>query len=70
LIKKWFLLSSTVLSITTRKLETSSQSGEDVKEAMIESSENNNGGATRYFVNIGSRDNFDWMSLKDYLKKH
>jgi len=27
------------------------------------------GGATRYFVNIGSRDNFDWMSLKDYLKE-
>ena len=31
--------------------------------------ENNNGGAVRYFVNIGSRDNFDWMSLKDYLKE-
>jgi ATP-dependent RNA helicase DeaD len=31
--------------------------------------ENNNDGATRYFVNIGSRDNFDWMSLKDYLKE-
>ena len=31
--------------------------------------ENNNSGATRYFVNIGSRDNFDWMSLKDYLKE-
>ena len=30
--------------------------------------ENNNNGAVRYFVNIGSRDNFDWMSLKDYLK--
>ena len=30
---------------------------------------NNSGGATRYFVNIGSRDNFDWMSLKDYLKE-
>ena len=28
-----------------------------------------NNGATRYFVNIGSRDNFDWMSLKDYLKE-
>jgi ATP-dependent RNA helicase DeaD len=27
------------------------------------------GGPTRYFVNIGSRDNFDWMSLKDYLKE-
>ena len=22
----------------------------------------------RYFVNIGSRDNFDWMSLKDFLR--
>jgi ATP-dependent RNA helicase DeaD len=31
--------------------------------------EKNNNGATRYFVNIGSRDNFDWMSLKDYLKE-
>jgi ATP-dependent RNA helicase DeaD len=30
---------------------------------------NSSGGATRYFVNIGSRDNFDWMSLKDYLKE-
>jgi ATP-dependent RNA helicase DeaD len=30
---------------------------------------NNSGGATRYFVNIGSRDNFDWMQLKDYLKE-
>ncbi|MFM9826859.1 DEAD/DEAH box helicase [Flavobacterium sp.] len=30
---------------------------------------NNNNGATRYFVNIGSRDNFDWMQLKDYLKE-
>ena len=29
----------------------------------------NNNGATRYFVNIGSRDNFDWMTLKDYLKE-
>ena len=28
-----------------------------------------NGNAVRYFVNIGSRDNFDWMSLKDFLKE-
>nr|WP_294936471.1 DEAD/DEAH box helicase [uncultured Flavobacterium sp.] len=27
------------------------------------------GDAVRYFINIGSRDNFDWMSLKDYLKE-
>ena len=31
--------------------------------------ENSSGGAVRYFVNIGSRDNFDWMTLKDYLKE-
>lgn len=30
---------------------------------------NAGGGATRYFVNIGSRDNFDWMTLKDFLKE-
>jgi len=33
------------------------------------SRESNANGATRYFVNIGSRDNFDWMTLKDYLKE-
>ena len=26
-------------------------------------------GAVRYFINIGSRDNFDWMKLKDFLKE-
>ncbi len=33
-----------------------------------EFSGDNNGGAVRYFVNIGARDNFDWMTLKDYLR--
>ena len=26
-------------------------------------------GKTRYFINLGERDDFDWMSLKDVLKK-
>lgn len=26
-------------------------------------------GAVRFFINIGSRDNFDWMTLKDFLKE-
>ncbi len=26
-------------------------------------------GNTRYFINVGSKDGFDWMSLKDFLKK-
>ena len=25
-------------------------------------------GSVRYFINIGSRDDYDWMSLKDYLR--
>jgi len=48
----------------------SSQSGDRRERSDDrEPRENNNSGATRYFVNIGSRDNFDWMSLKDYLKE-
>jgi ATP-dependent RNA helicase DeaD len=48
----------------------SSQSSEERRERNdSEPREFNNNGAVRYFVNIGSRDNFDWMSLKDYLKE-
>jgi ATP-dependent RNA helicase DeaD len=61
-------LNSIVLS-TIIKLETSpNQSNSerrDRDDIEMVLRENNNGGATRYFVNIGSRDNFDWMSLKD-----
>lgn len=28
-----------------------------------------NGSSTRFFVNLGTRDNFDWMSLKDFLRE-
>src|SRR5690606_22471069 len=28
----------------------------------------NSDGSVRYFLNLGSRDNFDWMSLKDFLR--
>ncbi|HJY11766.1 MAG TPA: DbpA RNA binding domain-containing protein, partial [Flavobacterium sp.] len=47
----------------------STQSGERRERSDSEPREFNNNGATRYFVNIGSRDNFDWMTLKDYLKE-
>jgi ATP-dependent RNA helicase DeaD len=30
---------------------------------------NNSGSAVRYFVNIGSRDNFDWMQ-SGFLARH
>ncbi|MCC9019262.1 MULTISPECIES: DEAD/DEAH box helicase [Flavobacterium] len=47
----------------------STQSGERRERNDSEPREFNNNGAVRYFVNIGSRDNFDWMTLKDYLKE-
>lgn len=33
------------------------------------SSSSQDGGAIRYFINIGARDDFDWMQLKDFLKE-
>jgi len=51
----------------TRDLSSQS-AGSDRRDDRGEPRESN-GGAVRYFVNIGSRDNFDWMSLKDFLKE-
>jgi len=66
-------LNSTVSSLITKKIETSNQSSgserRDRNDGEGGQREFNNNGAVRYFVNIGSRDNFDWMSLKDYLKE-
>ncbi len=52
-----------------RDISSQSSGNERRERGDGESRVSNNGGATRYFVNIGSRDNFDWMSLKDYLKE-
>ncbi|NHM07176.1 DEAD/DEAH box helicase [Flavobacterium sp. CYK-4] len=51
----------------TRDLS-SQVAGGDREKGAREPREFNNGGAVRYFVNIGSRDEFDWMSLKDFLR--
>ncbi|HEU0136603.1 MAG TPA: DEAD/DEAH box helicase [Flavobacterium sp.] len=47
----------------------SSQSSGSERRDDRDSAPRDNSGAVRYFVNIGSRDNFDWMSLKDFLKE-
>lgn len=39
------------------------------KSGKSEGSYSQDGSAIRYFINIGSRDNFDWMNLKDFLKE-
>ncbi|MEZ4837720.1 DEAD/DEAH box helicase [Flavobacterium sp.] len=45
---------------------TSQSAGSDRRDDR--GSKENTSGATRFFVNIGSRDNFDWMQLKDFLR--
>ncbi|MBP2833981.1 DEAD/DEAH box helicase [Aquimarina sp. U1-2] len=32
-------------------------------------SDRNDTGSTRYFINVGEKDGFDWMTLKDFLKE-
>lgn len=36
--------------------------------AEVQGSERENADTTRYFINIGAKDDFDWMSLKDFLR--
>lgn len=52
----------------TKDLSTQS-AGNDRNREERGTRETNTSGAVRYFVNIGSRDNFDWMTLKDWLKE-
>ncbi|HBK83475.1 MAG TPA: ATP-dependent RNA helicase, partial [Flavobacterium sp.] len=47
-------------------------SGSDRGERSERNSESRNfqaGDTVRYFINIGTRDDFDWMQLKDFLKE-
>ncbi|WP_298345162.1 DEAD/DEAH box helicase [uncultured Algibacter sp.] len=43
----------------------------NVAEGSYDSSEGRNRGgkSTRYFINVGGKDGFDWMKLKDFLKE-
>lgn len=52
------------LNYYKKNKDLSAQKGGDKREGFQPSGD----GAVRYFVNIGSRDNFDWMSLKDFLR--
>lgn len=45
-----------------------SGSGERSERNSSEPREFKAGDAVRYFINIGARDDFDWMQLKDFLK--
>ena len=52
-----------------KKRDLSGENGGDRSERNSEPREIRAGDPVRYFVNIGSRDDFDWMQLKDFLKE-
>ncbi len=55
------------ISYYKKKRDLASNSAGSREESNFSSGGND--GATRYFINIGSRDDFDWMQLKDFLKE-
>ncbi|WP_242087391.1 DEAD/DEAH box helicase [Aestuariivivens sediminis] len=63
LIKKFFSVEFTRFYNYYQKtpdLNTIESSGSDDKDR---------GDSTRYFINVGKKDGFDWMSLKDFLRE-
>ncbi|RXG15627.1 ATP-dependent RNA helicase DeaD [Leeuwenhoekiella aestuarii] len=45
------------------------QKTKDLNIAVKADLKEESGESTRYFINIGAKDDFDWMSLKDFLKE-
>ncbi|WGK64677.1 DEAD/DEAH box helicase [Croceiramulus getboli] len=41
----------------------------DLNENVQASAKEASGDSTRYFINVGAKDGFDWMRLKDFLKE-
>ena len=52
-----------------KKRDLSGDKGGERSERSSEPREIRAGDPVRYFVNIGARDDFDWMQLKDFLKE-
>lgn len=65
LIKKFF-------SVEFTRFFNYYQKASDLNISAQKSSErdsSNDGNSTRYFINVGKKDGYDWMSLKDFLKE-
>ncbi|MDT0607216.1 DEAD/DEAH box helicase [Croceitalea rosinachiae] len=52
----------------TRDLNSDDRSNKRERGSRSESGELPKDGSVRYFINVGERDNYDWMSLKDFLR--
>ena len=62
LIKKFF-------SVEFTRFHNYYKNAHDLNAEGSNASESSSGsGSTRYFINVGEKDGFDWMSLKDFLK--
>ncbi|GAA4279216.1 DEAD/DEAH box helicase [Aquimarina mytili] len=63
LIKKFF-------SVEFSRFHNYYKNARDLNAAAGDSGrESSNDGSTRYFINVGEKDGFDWMTLKDFLKE-
>ncbi|MBT8280896.1 MAG: DEAD/DEAH box helicase [Muriicola sp.] len=51
-----------------KDLNTVDSSGKGKASSDSRGSDFNSNGSVRYFVNVGERDGYDWMSLKDFLR--
>ena len=49
-----------------KDLNSTDDTSHDGKRGTKEGAQNN--GSVRYFINVGEKDDYDWMSLKDFLK--
>ncbi|GMN09174.1 DEAD/DEAH box helicase [Croceitalea sp. MTPC9] len=52
----------------TRDLNSQDRSNKNERGDSHNSGEIPKDGSVRYFINVGERDNYDWMSLKDFLR--
>lgn len=52
----------------TRDLNAAGSQSDRKERSNKEYSEGSGDGSVRYFINVGERDGYDWMSLKDFLK--
>ncbi|TXE10086.1 DEAD/DEAH box helicase [Seonamhaeicola algicola] len=62
LIKKFF-------SVEFTRFYNYYQKARDLNVSDNGRAESTGGDSTRYFINVGRKDGFDWMSLKDFLKE-
>jgi len=52
----------------TRDLNSSDNSGKRERGGNSDGGDYSKDGSVRYFINVGERDGYDWMSLKDFLR--